>query len=406
MLLSRPAPAYTLPPDLLARARSLSHLETLLYFGGTAWQLLVLFLLLRSRVGAGIAAWAGRLTQRSGGGPFAERPFLQGLLVAPAWLLITALIALPLALTGHAAALRFGLSIEHWGAWWVDWLKGEALTLLVGVLVLSLLFVLLRRSPRRWWLWFWLIVQPFIILGVYLSPVVVDPLFNHFTPLMQKDPALVARLQQVAALGGLHIPPDRMFVEDASRRSTGMNAYVTGIGNSKRIVVWDTTLAKLPTDEILAIYAHEQGHYVLHHIPKGIAFSAGLTFLLFAWIGWLLPRLVGRHGDDWHIGEPSDWAVLPLLLVLSLVLNFLSAPAANAFSRSEEHAADVYGEHLLAKILPNAAQVEVRDFNRLGRVWLDNPSPNRFVVWWTYSHPPTADRAEEAAQMSAGARGK
>jgi STE24 endopeptidase len=280
------------------------------------------------------------------------------------------------------------------------------LTLVLGVLVLSLLFVLLRRSPRRWWLWFWLIVQPCILLGVYLSPVVVDPLFNHFTPLMQKDPALVARLEQVAALGGLHIPPDRMFVEDASRRSTGMNAYVTGIGDSKRIVVWDTTLAKLPTDEILAIYAHEQGHYVLGHIPKGIAFSAALTFVLFALIGLLLPWLVRRYGDDWHIGEPSDWAALPLLLLLSLALNFLSAPAANAFSRSIEHAADVYGEHLLAKILPNASQVEVQNFNRLGRAWLDTPSPNRFVVWWTYSHPPTSDRAAEAAGMGSPTHGK
>jgi STE24 endopeptidase len=406
MLLSVQPPAYTLPPDLLAKARELSHLGTLLYFGGTAWQLLVLLVLLRGRVGAAIADWAARLTEHSEGGPFAARPFLQGLLVAPIWLLLTALIALPLSLIGHSAGLRFGLSVEHWGAWWLDWIKGELLTLVLGVLVLSLLFVLLRRSPRRWWLWFWLIVQPCILLGVYLSPVVVDPLFNHFTPLMQKDPALVARLEQVAALGGLHIPPDRMFVEDASRRSTGMNAYVTGIGDSKRIVVWDTTLAKLPTDEILAIYAHEQGHYVLGHIPKGIAFSAALTFVLFALIGLLLPWLVRRYGDDWHIGEPSDWAALPLLLLLSLALNFLSAPAANAFSRSIEHAADVYGEHLLAKILPNASQVEVQNFNRLGRAWLDTPSPNRFVVWWTYSHPPTSDRAAEAAGMGSPTHGK
>jgi Zn-dependent protease with chaperone function len=399
ILLSAKAPAYRLPPDLLVKARALSHLEALLYFGGTAWQLMVLFLLLRGRAGAAVAGWARRLTERSGGGLFAERPFLEGLLVAPVWLVLSAVIALPLELIGHAAALRFRLSIEPWSGWWLDWFKGEVLTLLVGTAVVSLLFVLLRRSPRRWWLWFWVIVQPCIVLGVYLAPVVVDPLFNHFTPLAQQDPALVSRLEQVARMGGLDIPPQRMFVEDASRRSTGMNAYVTGIGDSKRIVVWDTTVKQLPTDEILAIYAHEQGHYVLHHIPKGIAFSAALTLMLFALIGWLYPWLVGRYGDAWHIGEPWDWAGLPLVLLLSLALNFLSAPVSNAFSRSEEHAADVYGEHLLAKVLPDASQVEVQDFNRLGRVWLDDPAPNHFVVWWTYSHPPTADRAEEAAHM-------
>lgn len=393
------APAYSLPPALLAKARSLEHLSTALYFGGAAWQLVALVLLVHWRVGEKIAAWARRRTMRAGSGPFSARPMLEGLLVAPAWLVLLALLAVPEELIGHAAGLHFGLSVERWGGWWLDWAKGEALSLPLGTLLFTVVFILLRHSPRRWWFWFWLIVQPFVILGVFLAPVVIDPLFNHFTPLAQKDPALVLRLEQVAALGGLHIPPQRMFVEDASRRVTGMNAYVTGIGKSKRIVVWDTTLAKVPVDEILAIYAHEQGHYVLHHIPKGIAFSAALTLVLFALIGWLLRWLVRHRGDAWHIGEISDWAALPLLVLLATLLNFLAAPAANAFSRGEEHAADVYGEHLLARVLPDAPQVEVEDFNRLGRAWLEDPSPNRFVVWWTYSHPPVADRAAAAARV-------
>ncbi len=399
LLASATGPAYTLPPDLLAKARALSHLHAALHFGGTAWALLVLGLLLRWRVGAAVAGWAARLTDRPGGGPFARRPALQGLLVAPAWLLILAVIALPGALIAHSASLRYGLSVEHWAPWWLDWAESELLTLLLGTPVLLVLFALLRRSPRLWWLPFWALLQPFVILGVYLSPVLVDPLFNHFTPLQAQAPALVARLGQVAALGGLTISPSRMFVEDASRRSTGMNAYVTGIGGSKRIVVWDTTLAKVPPDEILAIYAHEQGHYVLGHIPEGIAFSAVLSFALLALSASLLQRSVQASGDRRHLADASDWAALPLILLLATVLSFLAEPVANGWSRMDEHAADVYGQQLLMRFLPNAAALEVQDFNRLGRAWLEDPAPNRFVVWWTYTHPPVADRAEEARRL-------
>ncbi len=387
-------PAYTLPPDLLAKAKALGALEAALYFGGTAWTLLALGALLRWRAGWRIAEWAGQVVG-------AGRPMRKGLLVAPAWLLILSLVGLPGALLGHRASLRYGLSVERWGPWFRDWAVGEALTLVIGTLILLALFALLRRRPRSWWVWFWAGAQPFVVLGVYLAPLVIDPLFNTFTPLAQKDPALVIRLQQVARLGGLSIPPARMFLEDASRRNTGINAYVTGIGGSKRIVVWDTALAKVPSDEILAIYAHEQGHYVLGHIWKGILFQAALSFGLLGLLAWVYGRAARSGEDRWRIPDGSNWAALPLLLLLAAALEFLAAPAFNAFSRGEEHQADVYGQRTLVKLLPNAARIEVEDFNRLGRVWLEDPAPNPFLVWWTYSHPPTADRAEEARRMGA-----
>ncbi len=392
-------PAYTLPPALLNKARALEHLRTALYFGGTAWDLLFLGLLLRSGAGARISRWAAARTRRRGGGPFSERPLLQGLLVAPAFLLLLALAGLPGELIGHRAALAYGLSVEHWPAWWGDLAESELITLALGTPLLLGVWALLRASPRLWWLWLWALLQPFVILGVFLAPVTLDPLFNHFTPLAAQNPALVKRLEQVAQLGGLHIAPERMFVEDASRRVTGMNAYVTGLGRSKRIVVWDTTLAKVPPDEILAIYAHEQGHYVLGHIPEGIAFSAALTLGLLLLLARVFRAAVRRWGEQWRIADEGDWAALPLLLLLATLLSFLAAPAGNAWSRMDEHAADVYGQRLLQQLLPNAAAVEVADFNRLGRAWLEDPAPNRFVVWWTSTHPPTADRAEQARRM-------
>ncbi|RRA47936.1 M48 family metallopeptidase [Acidipila sp. EB88] len=401
LLLAVPAqaPAYVLPPALLAKAHALELLHTALYFGGTLWELLALALLLRWGAGSRLARWARSLTRHRGGGPFTARPWLEGLVLAPLWLAILALIALPGSLVSHSVRVRFGLSVEHWWPWWGDWAAEEGMTLLLGTLLLSAVFALIRWSPRRWWLWFWLLIQPIVVLGVFLAPIAIDPLFNRFTPLATQDAPLVARLEQVARLGGLAIPPERMFMEDASKRDTGMNAYVTGIGASKRIVVWDTTLQRVPPDEILAIYAHEQGHYVLGHIWKGILFEALLTLGLFALLARLFRWAVERFEARWHVTGVTDYAALPVLLFLASCLSFLSAPVSNAISRFQEHAADVYGQQLLTRLLPNAAEIEVDDFNRLGRAWLEDPAPPRFVVWWTYTHPPVADRAEEARRM-------
>ena len=127
---------------------------------------------------------------------------------------------------------------------------------------------------------------------MFAIPIVIDPLFNHFEPLAKQNPALVDQLERVVKRGGMDIPPSRMYVMDASAKSTGVNAYVTGFGASKRVVVWDNTLKLISPDEILFIYGHEQGHYVLNHIAKGLAFTAALTFI-FYWIG-RGRRLAGR----------------------------------------------------------------------------------------------------------------
>jgi Zn-dependent protease with chaperone function len=462
--------AYTLPPALVAKAQALESDRTALYFAGTAWTILALFLLVRGRTGERIASLAERLTSRrftlglkrpgrpdlysqrpdlnpehskpshpsdpaklsepphpsappappnppipshpaSQGeertAPAPPRPWLAGLIAAPLWLLLLTLISLPAEIIGHHVSLLYGLSIERWPAWSLDWLKSTLITLALGTLILSALYALLRHT-RAAWLWFWLATLPFIVLGVFAAPLLIDPLFNHFTPLAQHDPSLVSQLERVVQKGGLAIPPSRMFVMDASRRSTGMNAYVTGFGSSKRVVVWDTTLpggpsghdlnAGVPSDELLDIYGHEQGHYVLGHIWKGMLYSALLLFV-FYWLAFRLLHTITRsRGPAWHIADnPSDWSSLGLLLLIASVLGLLADPLANAFSRMQEHQADVYGQEVIHGLVPNPQQVAVADFNRLGRVWLEDPDPNRFVVWWTYSHPPTSDRADFAA---------
>jgi STE24 endopeptidase len=372
-------------PDKLAKAIALSHWRTALYFGATAWLLLALGFLIRIGAGSGI----GRLSER-----WSTRPWFWGLIAAPIWLTILSLLELPAALIGHHVSLQFGLSIESWPDWWVDWAKSTVLFVGFGTLVVEALFALMRFSPRRWWLWFWIFTLPVEVFLVFLAPVVIDPLFNHFQPLAKTDAALVDQLERVAARGRLDIPPNRIFLMDASRKVTGPNAYVTGLGASKRIVVWDTTLRLESPDEVLFTYGHEQGHYVLHHVAKGIAFSAPL-FLFFFWIGsWALDRLTRNCRGAGSVG---NWDSLGLVLLLAIVLNFLADPVANAFSRRIEHQADVYGQEVIHGLVPDPQSTAEGSFCRDAQFWLDNPAPNRFVEFWTYSHPSTEQRAEFAA---------
>jgi STE24 endopeptidase len=398
MLLDAAAKAvYTLPADKLEKAIHLYHARTLAHFGDTAWMILALWLLVRWGVGARIRDWAAR---------WSERAWVQGSLVAPVWLVVLSLLGLPAEVLIHRLYREYGISVEGWGMWLGDFAKSTALTVVFGTVALSVVYALMRHSRRWWWLWLWLLALPVEVAGVYAVPVFIDPLFNHFSALAEADPALVPQLQRVAERGGLAIPPSRMFVMDASERYTAPNAYVTGFGASKRIVVWDTTIKNVPQDEILAVYGHEQGHYVLEHIQKGIEFSAALMLAGF-WIAYrLMQWLVRRRGDAWRIRAVEDWASVGLLLLVMTVLSFLAEPAGNAFSRWEEHAADVYGQEVIHGLVPDERGATVRSFQRLGEMWLDVPDPNPFIVFWTYSHPTTAQRLEFAAGYDPWASGE
>jgi len=390
-LIAAAHPLCPLPPDKLAAAIALSHWRAALYFGGTAWLLLALWILIRLGAGAAIARLAARVS---------PRPWLQGLIVVPLWIIILSALEIPTSIVGHSVSLHYGLSVERWLPWWIDWLKSTALTLALGTFVGGILYALMRRSPYRWWIWFWAFTIPAEVLLTFVAPLVIDPLFNHFTPLAATNPALVDQLERVAARGGLSIPPSRIFLMDASARYTGANAYVTGLGASKRIVVWDTTLRIESPSEILFTYGHEQGHYVLHHVAKGLAWSALIIFV-FYWIAYRLMRsLVRRSGARWRIDAVQSWSSVGLFLFVALLLNFLAQPIANAISRNVEHQADVYGQEVIHGLVPDPQATTVHSFCSDAIVWLDDPAPNRFVELWTYNHPSTEERAEFAAHYN------
>lgn len=178
----------------------------------------------------------------------------------------------------------------------------------------------------------------------------------------------------------------------ASNKTTGLNAYVAGIGASKRIVVWDTTIAKMTTPQIVYVAGHEMGHYVLLHLPKGLSLFAGLMLVLFYLgfrsVGWVL----ARWGAGWRIRSLEDWASLPVLLLLLEIFLFAATPILSAGSRYFEHQADQYGLEVTHGLTPDSGQVAAQSFQILGEVDLADPAPNPVDVFLFYDHPSIPDR--------------
>jgi len=393
-------PAYTLPPAKLARAIALGRIRTILHFAGAIWGLAVLWLLLAMRIAARLQERMARVTRRR---------WLQGVLFFAVLLVLLEIADLPLGLYAHYVSLSYGISVQGWPGWLLDNAKGLAVTL--GSVPFLLLFNwIVRVSPRRYWLWAWVVTLPIMILSALGEPL-LEPLFNKFEPLSQSNPALVARLETVVARTGTRIPPERIFLMKASLKSNGLNAYVTGIGATKRIVVWDTTAGRIPDDEVLFLFAHESGHYVLNHIPKGLAASAVFLFFLYWVCARLASWMAGRFGPDWGLFDHRDEAPLSsragfvLLLFIISMAGFVLEPVDNAFSRRIEHQADVYGQEAIHGLVADPQKTAVSAFNHLGEAWLEDPKPNSFLEFWTYSHPSTQHRAAFATQYDPWAAG-
>jgi Zn-dependent protease with chaperone function len=377
--------AYTLSADKLAKAQALYRVRVALEFGGVLWGILVLFLILQLGVAARMRNFAVNISKNR---------WAQGFTFFFLFLLLTTLLSLPLEMYGQHVRTAYGLSVQHWGSWFGDQGKSFALAFAFGGLGVMLLFFLIRKFPRRWWLWLWFPTMAFALLAIFASPYIIDPLFNKFEPLSQTNPELVKQLERVVAKGkGIDIPPERMFLMKASDKVTTLNAYVTGFGSSKRVVVWDTSIAKGTPDEILFIFGHEMGHYVLGHIVKGILFAFVFILVSFFLGFHFFQFLLRRCGKRWGIAGQDDWAALVVFVLVLSVISFLGDPIDNSFSRAQEHAADVFGQEVIHGIVANPQATGQAAFQLLGDNSLVDPNPSPFVEFWTGSHPPIWFRA-------------
>jgi Zn-dependent protease with chaperone function len=389
---------YTLTPEQRAKAVAYSRSLYVLYFLGTLVSLGIYFFLWRAGIAVTIRGWARKVSRRH---------FVQCLIFVPLFAAVATLLNLPVEFyASYVLEHRFGLSTQGLASWFGDWGKSLAVVAAIGVIVAWIFYAVVRRSPRRWWFDFWLASIPLVLTFILIEPYAIEPLFYKFTPLQKTQPALVERIEAMLNHAGLSIPPARILEMDASSRTREVNAYVSGLGASKRVVVWDTTLKMMGPDELLLVLGHETGHYALYHIPKEFVLDEAVA-LLFFFLGFFAVNwLVERAGPRFGVEGTGDLASFPLVLVVLTLLVFLSDPLVNGISRHYEHQADQFGLEVAYGIVPDPNAAEAHTLQILGEEDLEDPDPSPFIRFWLYTHPPLDDRIRFAATYKPWAEGK
>ena len=380
---SQGVPGYKLSPEKYARAVAYSRGGYWIYFVTTAYALLILWAMIRWQVAPRLRDWAENHSRRR---------WLQFSLYAPTLLLIFGVLLLPTAVYAQWNERRYGFSVQSWLSWFADWTTAEIGTLLSGTLIIAIVYFLMRRSPRHWWLFLWMIAVPLILLVVFLQPVAIDPLFNTFEPLGQSHPELVDSIEAIVARAGLVIPREHIYLLKVSDNLTQEWATSEGFGPTKRVFVTDTFIASEPGTAILPQIAHEIGHYVLLLDWVAFVISVLVSLGLLYVIDRLFVRLIARWGDEWKIRGSTDWASLPLLaLIVGLIIVALT-PAINGLSRYREREADRCGLELIHGIVPNANETAAEAFQKNAEIGLADPDPPKFIRWWLFDHPAANER--------------
>jgi STE24 endopeptidase len=301
---------------------------------------------------------------------------------------ISKLLGLALDVYGFRLEHRFNLSNQKLGSWIGDQIKGWLLGIVLGTIIAEIVYSMIALSREYWWLFAWLIFVPLLIFFVQIYPVIISPLFEKFSPIQNEE--LKARLLRLGERAGTRIRG--VYEWKFSQKSKKANAYIAGLGSTRRIVLADTLLANYSDDEIEAVMAHELGHQVHRHMVKMIVVELGVTLLAF----WLASRVLDYAIDDLRMfTHATDFASIPLLALVSSVLSLLLLPALNAYSRFNERQADVYCWKSVNTVDPYITAME-----KLNKQNLAESNPSRIVEILFHSHPPISKRIAAAQEWA------
>ncbi len=327
--------------------------------------------------------WSGWLRDLAYRGGFQNYTFAVFLYVAML-LLIGKIVGIGLDYYSFRLEHRFNLSNQRLRSWIWDEMKGFLVGLVMATIVVELLYFIIRQSPEHWWIITWALFIGLFILMAQIAPVVLFPIFYKFEPLDNED--LKQRLVRLGERAGTRVRG--VYKWHLSEKSKKANAALTGLGNTRRIILADTLLDHYSPDEIEAVLAHELGHHVHRHILKSIAVQAGITLLGF----WAANAVLHYAIDQRHMFETlSDFANLPLLALVSTILSFLLMPVLNAYSRYNERQADRYCFRSIPSIGPF-----ISSMNKLADQNLAERAPSKWVEWFFHSHPAISKRVEAA----------
>ena len=376
---------HSLPADAVARGREFAGAVRPLTFLSLGIGLLVTLALGLSPLGARLVEAVGR--------PFHGHWIAQALLGGFALVVIGEVAALPFAAWRESVLRRYGLSTQTWSAWTVDLVKGYAVGAILGAAVLVGFYGITRLWPRWWWAVAAAGVAGLMVLFSFVFPVLIEPIFNNFTPMA--DGPLRTSLMELAERDG--VPVRDVLVADASRRTTALNAYVSGLGPTRRIVVYDTLLREAPPEQVVAVVAHELGHAKRNDVLTGTLIGAlgaatGVCalYLLGSWSG-----LLRRAGVD-SIVDPRALALLTALVTLA---GLVTLPLQNALTRSMEARADAHA----LELTDDPSTVEKME-ERLATTNLADVDPPRWYYLIFATHPSIVERMAAARAYARGER--
>jgi STE24 endopeptidase len=328
----------------------------------------------------GWTGWLRDLAERIAAQNYAFAVFFYVLML----MIISKMLGTPLDYYGFRLEHRYNLSNQRLRSWLWDECKGFLIGLVMATVVVELLYMLMRQTPEHWWVVAWIIFLGLVVLLAQLAPVVLFPIFYKFEPLENEE--LKRRLIVLSERAGTRIRG--VYKWHLSEKSKKANAALTGLGATRRIILADTLLDNYSDDEIEAVLAHELGHHVHRHILKSIFVQAAITFCGF----WLANEVLRYAVERRHLFETmSDFANLPLLILVSTVLSFMLMPALNAYSRFNERQADRYCFQSVASVDPF-----ISSMNKLAEQNLAEKTPSRWVEWLLHSHPAITKRVAAA----------
>jgi STE24 endopeptidase len=307
------------------------------------------------------------------------------------YLVVTTVISFPLAVyEGYYREKKYDLMNQTFGEWTFDQVKGLFLGLVLGGILVTLLFGIVRRLPRTWWLWGAIVTVAFSAVVQMIGPVYIAPMFNDYKKL--EDPRVLEPILSMARANG--IPANDVWQADESRQSKRVSANVSGFLGTMRITLNDNLLNRCSLDEIRSVMGHEMGHYVLNHVYKGMLLFLLVAFAFFAWLRWAVEWSLATWGAGWGVRDVGDTAVLPLVVLLASVFMFVIAPLMNSASRADEYEADMYGLNV-AGAPDGEAHVDLM----LGEYRKLDPSPLEEFLF--FDHPSGRTRITAAMRWKA-----
>jgi len=391
----------TLPSDKKAKSDA--------YFEGGYWLILWDFVITAviyiALLATGLSARMRNAAER-----MTKSPTLQSVLYGVLFIAVTTVVALPWVIyEGFVREHSYGLSNLRLGAWLMEQAKGFGISLVFGVLLIAVLYAIVRKLPRTWWVWGALAGVAFAFLGVVAGPVLITPIFN--SPKKLADARVVDPILRLARQNG--IGATDVWEIDASKQTKRISANVSGAMGTERITLNDNLLNRASLEEIEAVMGHEMGHYVLNHVYKETMELGILIVIGFAVVAWLFERLRARYEATWQIRGIGDPAGLPLVLLLFAAYSFVITPVTNTLTRTAEYEADVFGLNT-ARQPDGFAQIAIKlsEYRKLDpgpweeKIFYDHPSGRTRIFtamrWKAENLPATNGATTPSASSASG----